>query len=197
MRAQDPDDIAGLPRTFTHANALAAGLSDRVLRALVDEGILVRLGRGVYRRADAPPADEELLEIALRAPAATLCLVTALARHDLTDQIPDRIDLALPRSQRPPRVSAHARWHRFDEATYNIGRIEVIVDEDVRVGLYAAERCIVDAFRLRHQTGEDLAIEALRRWLRRPGAVPATLLEMARAFPKAEPSLRATLQVLL
>lgn len=197
MRSQNPDRAAGLPRSLTHANARAAGLSDRTLRAQLDEGILVRLGRGIYRRADAPPVDEDLLEIALRAPTATLCLVTALARHDLTDQIPDRIDIALPRSQRPPRVAALVRWHRFDEATYDIGRMAVTVDEDVYIGLYSPERCIIDAFRMRHQTGEELAIEALRRWLRRAGAAPATLLAMARAFPKAEPSLIAALRVLL
>jgi len=197
MRSQNPDRIAGLPSSLTRAGARAAGLSDRTLRALVSGGILVRLGRGVYRRADAPPTDEDLLEIALCAPAATLCLVTALARHDLTDQIPDRIDVALPRSQRPPRVAAMVRWHRFDEVTYAIGRDELTVDGDVRIGLYTPERCIIDAFRMRHQTGEELAIEALRRWLRRPGAVPASLLATAQAFPKAEPSLRATLQVLL
>lgn len=197
MRSQNPDRTAGLPRSLTHASARAAGLSDRTLRAQVDEGILVRLGRGIYRRADAPPVDEDLLELALRAPAATLCLVTALARHDLTDQIPDRIDVALPRTQRPPRVAALVHWHRFDEATFEIGRDEAIVDEDVRIGLYNPERCIIDAFRLRHQIGEELAIEALRRWLRRAGAAPATLLTMASAFPKAEPSLLAALRVLL
>ena len=197
MASQKPDPIASLPGSLTHADARSAGLSDRALRTLVDRSVLTRLGRGVYRRADAPPADEDLLEIALRAPAATLCLVTGLAHHDQTDQIPDRIDVALPRSQRPPRVSARVRWHRFDETTYAIGRDELIVDEEVRIGLYSPERCIVDAFRLRHQVGEELAIEALRRWLRRNGSVPATLLEMARAFPKAEPSLRAALRVLL
>lgn len=197
MQSKAPDGIACLPGTFTYADARAAGLSDLAIRTLVDRGILLRLSRGIYRRADAPPADEELLEIALRAPAATLCLVTALARHDLTDQIPDRIDVALPRSQRPPRVSALVRWHRFDEPTYAIGRDELTVDEEVRIGLYSPERCIVDAFRMRHQTGEELAVEALRRWLRRSGAVPAALLAMARAFPKAEPSLLAALRVLL
>lgn len=197
MRSQAPIETAGRPWSLTYADARAAGLSDRALRALVDQGVLVRLGLGVYRRADAPPADQERIEIALRAPAATLCLVTALAQHHLTDPVPDQIDVALPRSQRPPRVSARVHWRRFDEATYDIGRVEVMVDEGVRIGLYSPERCILDAFRLRHQTGEALAIKALKRWLRRPDALPATLLEMGRAFPKAEPSLRSTLKVLL
>lgn len=32
-------------------------------------------------------------------------------------------------------------------------------------GLYDAERCILDAFRLRHLEGEEMAFKALRRWL--------------------------------
>jgi hypothetical protein len=119
--------------------------------------------------------------------AGRLLVGTPLARHDLTDQIPDRIDVALPRSQRPPRLAALVRWHRFDETTYAIGRDELIVDDEVRIGLYSPERCIVDAFRPRHQLGEDLAIAALRRWLRRDGAVPAPLLEMARAISRYAP----------
>jgi len=65
------------------------------------------------------------------------------------------------------------------------------------IGLYNPQRCIIDAFRLRHLEGPETAVEALRRWLRRRGSQPATLLAMARAFPKAEPALRAALEILL
>ena len=46
--------------------------------------------------------DRNLLEIAYRIPAGTLCLSTALARHGLTDNIPARIDVAIPRGNRIP-----------------------------------------------------------------------------------------------
>jgi len=36
--------------------------------------------------------------------------------------------------------------------------------------------------RLRHQTGEDVALTVLRRYLRTHSAKPATLLEYARAL---------------
>ena len=65
------------------------------------------------------------------------------------------------------------------------------------IGLYDQERCIIDAFRLRHLEGTETAVEALRRWLRRPRTQPTRLLAMARAFPKAEPALRSTLEILL
>jgi len=196
-----PDDRASslnlVPTSFTYARARAAGISDRRLRQLVDDHTLVRIGRGVYRRADAAPADEDLLEIAHRVPDATLCLVTALARHELTDRIPDRIDVALPRRRRSPRVTALVRWHRFDELTFALGRDALAIDDGLTIGLYSPERCVIDAFRLRHLEGEEVAVEALRRWLRQSGATPATLLSMARAFPKAEPAVRDALRILL
>ncbi|QBI20745.1 hypothetical protein ER308_15025 [Egibacter rhizosphaerae] len=60
-----------------------------------------------------------------------------------------------------------------------------------------SERSIVDLYRLRHLEGLELAREALRAWLRRPGAQPAALLELAGAFPAAGGQLRADLEVLL
>lgn len=195
--ASMPIDPIHLPTAFTYATARAAGLSDRALASLVDDGTLERLGRGVYRKTDAPLADHDLIEVALRAPDATLCLVTALAQHDLTDAIPATLDVALPRSRRAPKVEAPVTWHRFHDDTFLLGRETMDVDDGVQIGLYSPERCVVDAFRLRHRVGEEVAIEALKRWLRRGGAVPAELLALARSFPKAEPSLLRALQVLL
>lgn len=190
-------DAADLPTSFTYATARDTGLSDRALASLVADGALERLGRGVYRKTDAPLADHDLIEVALRAPDATLCLVTALAQHDLTDTIPATIDVALPRSRRAPKVDAPVTWHRFHDATFTVGRERMEIDQGVEIGVYSPERCVVDAFRLRHRVGEHVAIEALKRWLRRPGTVPAEVLALARSFPKAEPSLLQTLRVLL
>ncbi len=124
-----------LPTSFTYAQARQHGLTDYRLRALVANNALVRLGRGIYRRANAPPTDESLLEVAQRAPGATLCLVTALARHALTDRIPDCIDVAIPRGHRPLRVQARVCWHRFDASTYHLGREVLVVDDGARIGL--------------------------------------------------------------
>lgn len=188
--------LDALPNAFSYSLAHERGVSDRRLRGLVADGALERLGHGLYRKADAPPADLDRIEIALRAPEATLCLTSALSLHDLTDAIPSEIDVALPRSRRPPRVSAPVRWHRFHEDTFLVGRETIEVDEGLSLGVYSAERSVIDTFRLRHQEGEDLAVEALRRWLKRPGATPADLLAMARSFPKVEPSLLQALRIL-
>ena len=107
------------------------------------------------------------------------------------------IDVALPRSRRAPRTSAPVTWHRFDEDTFEIGRDELTVHGELTIGIYNPARSIVDAFRLRHLYGDDLAVAALRSWLAKRGNQPAELLDTARHFPTAEPSLRRVLQVLL
>jgi len=188
--------LDALPNAFSHSLAQQRGLSDRRLHKLVEDGVLERLGHGLYRKAEAPPADLDRIQIALRAPEATLCLTTALSLDDLTDAVSSEIDVALPRSRRPPRVGAPVRWHRFHEDTFQVGRETFEVDEGLSLGVYSAKRSVIDAFRLRHQEGEELAVEALRRWLERPGARPADLLAMAQHFPKVQPSLLQALRIL-
>ena len=112
-----------LPSTFTYAQALEAGLSHHRLYGLRDTGTLEQVGRGLYRKADAELTDLDLLEVAKRAPEATICLLSALARHDLTDAIPARHDIALPRDKWHPRLSRVIQWHSFEAARCRVERV--------------------------------------------------------------------------
>lgn len=191
-------DTPDLPATFRYAEARRLGVSDRRLRLLLEEGQIELVSRGLYRRTDADPVvNLDLIEVAHRVPDGTLCLVSALARHGLTDQIPPAIDIAIPRGRRAPRTAAPVAWHHFSRETFSIGREPLLVGSDDQISIYDAERCIIDAFRLRHREGTDLAVEALRAWLRRRGSRPATLMAMAKHFPQAAAPLRTTLEVLL
>jgi predicted transcriptional regulator of viral defense system len=163
---------------------------------LQDTGAVERIGRGLYRRTDAEPADHDLIEVAAKAHQPTLCLLSALARHELTDVIPPVHDIAIPRGVWLPAVSAPVHWHKFDPATFEVGRTEIQLDDRYALGLYDAPRTIIDAFRLRRAVGPDIANEALRRWLR-GGGQPADLMRMTRIFPAARPALLHALQVLL
>jgi hypothetical protein len=183
--------------TFTLGEARQAAISDKRLYRLRDAGELVALGGGVYRWADAPLADDDLVEITERVPMGTLCLETALARHGLIDAIPAAIDIAIPRGSTRPALRAPVRLHQFDTRTFELGRDLLDVGARRPLGIYSAERSIVDMVRLRHREGSDMAWEALRRWLAQPGRSPAQLIELARRLPRAEPALRHALEVLL
>lgn len=187
-----------MPETFRYSDARRMGVPDSRLRRWLADGEVELVSRGLYRRADADSiVDLDLIEVAHRAPNATLCLTSALARHGLTDQIPAAIDLAIPRGQRPPRLTPPVNWHHFARDTYALGREPLVVGPGQATAVYSAERSIIDAFRLRHREGTDLAVEALRTWLRRQGSQPAVLMTLAKHFPQAASPLRTTLEVLL
>ena len=190
--------LGQIPATFTYTDALTAGLTDRLLTQLRDSGAIEQISRGLYRRADAEPnADWNLLEIAHRAPHGTLCLASALARHGLTDLIPGAIDIAIPRGSTRPKIQAPVVWHHFAPETFELGRTTAAVDQETEIGIYSPERSIIDAFRLRRWEGPELGVIALRRWLRRPGSQPASLLAMAASFPATLRPIRETLEILL
>jgi hypothetical protein len=190
--------FAALPPIFSYSDARAAGLSQRRIYWLRDRGLIEALAQGAYRRVDIQiDGDPDLVEIAARAPRATLCLASSLARHDLTDTIPAKIDIALPRGLRRPPTAAPLSWHVFDRDTFDVGRDVLSLPMTGRLGIYGAERSIIDAFRLRHMEGPELGVEALRRWLRLRDSVPSELMRMAEHFPKALPALRTALEILL
>lgn len=186
-----------LPAAFTYTQARAAGLSAERLYAYRSEGLIDQVARGLYRWADAPPIDQDLLEIAHRAPRGTLCLVTALAHHGLTDTIPPRIDIALPRGSRIPALRETIQSHLFARETFELGRDEFRIGDRLSIGIYSAERTLIDVIRLRHREGADVAWEALRRWILRRGSKPASLLEMAKHFHGADKAVRAALEIVL
>ena len=85
--------------------ALGLGIHPRTLYSMRDSGALERITRGVYRLADLPPlSDPDLVSVATRIPQGVICLISALAFHRLTREIPHYVYVALPRGAEPPRL---------------------------------------------------------------------------------------------
>ena len=194
MPATTDELLAALPDTFRYTDALES-VSERQLRRLIAEGRITALARGLYSKSE-DLGDEDLIEIAAKSPRATLCMRSALARHRLIDDIPAEIDIAIPRGSWTPRITAPVRWRHFDLDTFEVGRDQLDIGAGRTIDVYSAERSIIDAFRLRHIDGADLANEALKRWLR-GGGQPSRLLRVAQQFPRTLTVLRETMAILL
>lgn len=192
-------DTSTLPELLRYQDLATHALTRHGMAKLLDDGDYERIGPGVFLRAGSiDDTSAAWMAIAAKRPKATLCLLSALSIHDLTDEIPRRSDVAIPRGTQSLTIpTAPISWHHFDAATFEIGRIERPLPAGLTIGLYSAERTLIDLFRLRHTWGSDLAVGALKRWLRGRGHSPAALLTMARDFPKAQPALRNALEILL
>jgi predicted transcriptional regulator of viral defense system len=185
--------ITGLPPTFTTETALAHRIHPRDLYAARDAGEILELSYGVFRRADAPPASfPDLLAVAYRSSSAIVCLLSAAAVHDLTDEIPIAVQIAVRRSSHPPRISfPPTTVFRFEPSTFELGLAHVEAAPGELVRIYDPARTVVDLMRLRHRVGEPTALVALHRYLHRRDARPAELLRVAGALRAYGPVQRA------
>lgn len=181
---------------ITPREAAKLGLSRTGFYRAAHSGRFEKIGRGLYRREDAAVTDLDWIEAAARRNDATICLTSALAYYDLIDTIPDALDIAIPRGSRIPAGSHAISWHLFDKATFALGRTEIAIPgSEMQIGIYTPERCLVDAYRLRGDTGYELGRDALRAWLER-GGEPAPLLSLAETIPRAKAPLLTALEVL-
>lgn len=161
--------------------ALAAGIHARTLYALRDSGQLEQLARGLFRLAELPPpGDPDLAVIAAAVPKAVLCLISALAAHELTTQIPHTIQIAIPRTSRYPSLPGMPiKVFRFGEAAFEAG-IEVFDFDGGSMRIYGPEKTLADCFKFRGKLGLDPFIEGLANYRRRPKASMQRVLEFAR-----------------
>lgn len=185
-------------RPFRVSEAVEAGVSRSTLHRLRERGELTAVGRGVLQLPDAGMGMlSGLAVVSARAPEGTICLNSALAYWDLTDEIPARVHLAVPRgAHRPVIEQPPTTVHAFNAATFKLERQQARTDADEPFWIYSAERSIVDAMRMSRWVGRDVALHALARYLSRPGASPARLAELAREIGGSR-QLKPALETLL
>jgi predicted transcriptional regulator of viral defense system len=171
-------DKGGMIRT---TEAIRQGVHPRTLYQLRESGTLERLSRGVYRISERKPLSEpDLVTVSIRVPKGIICLVSALAFHGITTQIPHSISLALEKGAESPRIDyPPIIVYRFSRTTLAAGIEEHEID-GVKVRVYSAEKTIADCFKFRNKIGTDIVLEALRLYRSRKKFSLQRLLEYAR-----------------
>jgi predicted transcriptional regulator of viral defense system len=182
--------------TIRTADALNAGIHPRTVYQLRDSGELDQVSRGVFRLSvQEPLSNPDLVTVALRVPRAVVCLVSALAFHGLTTQIPRAVAIALERGAESPRIDyPPVSVHRFSGAALTAGIEEHKID-GVPVRIYSAEKTLADCFKYRNKIGMDVVLEALRFYKTRKNIKLDKLLEygrMCRVERVMKPYLEAT-----
>ena len=175
-----PTDVAVIDRLrplgaiFRARDAIEQGISWRDLYQVRDSGLLIEVSRGLFQLREAAGIDQiDFVVVCARSPQGMVCLGSALAYWDLSDETPTRVDLAVPAgSHRPSIDHPPTRVHVFGASNFGLGRIEVPVGLDLAFRITDPERTVVDCFRQRHRLGADLAVVGLRKYLRRPRAQP-------------------------
>src|SRR5919199_1599887 len=146
-------DAAGVPRVY--------------VQRLRDEGILQQIGRGLYRLADAEVSSAtSLAEAARIQPKAVIGLLSALQCHELTTQTPHAVWMLLdPKDWAPVNPSVALRIVRASGDALRAG-VETHQVDGVPVPITSPAKTVADCFKYRNKIGIDVAVEALRDFVR-------------------------------
>jgi len=167
LRARDLDR-AGIPRAY--------------LARLRARGLIEKVDRGLYRLADADATEHHsIAQVAKRVPHATICLLSALQIYELTTELPHAVWIMIDRHARVPTIS-----YPKIEVVRASGRarttgVETRSMEGVRVRFTTPAKTVADCFRYRRRVGLDVAIAALRDYLKRHRGGVDVLVEAAKA----------------
>ena len=149
----------------------AIGFPRQYLVRLHRRGKVNRPSRGIYTLPDANVTEwHSYAEVAKRLPEGVICLLSALAFHEITTQSPPSVWIALRKGARTPALASPAlRIVRLSGPSLT-GGIENHKIEGVPVQVYSAAKTVADCFKFRNKIGLDVAIEALKDCLRQKKA---------------------------
>jgi predicted transcriptional regulator of viral defense system len=177
-------------------DALAHGIHPSVLYRLQDQGKISQVSRGVYRLTKLKLIHPDFVSIAIKIPKAVICLISALAFHELTLQIPHEVCIALTKGDWPPRIEhPPIKVYWYSRKSYSVG-VETHHIHGIPIKIYSAEKSIVDCFQFRNKIGLDTAIEALKAYREKRKWKIDELMHFAK-IARVQNVMKPYLQVLL
>lgn len=161
--------------SFTSKQARDIGIPTAVLSYYVKAEKLKRIRRGVYQASDYQNSETfrwaDLIEAVHSINGGVVCLISALAVYDLTEEIPRQHWIGI-RHETSARSDHQIKIVRFRDL--NLGKIEMEL-EGVYISIFDRERTIVDAFRL---LSRETAIKALKSAITQGGKNRIDLIKL-------------------
>lgn len=150
---------------FTTKEAKQCGVTAETLAYYVKAGEIERLGRGLYRGTHAPTIQsfqwEDLVTAVKNVENGTLCLTSALALYELTEEIPRQHWIAISHGT-SHHASSMVKIIRM--RNHSLGKTTIDIDGAV-VSIFDKERTILDSFRY---LSKETALKALKTGLEQP-----------------------------
>jgi predicted transcriptional regulator of viral defense system len=143
-----------------------AGIPRVYLSNQVNDGLLVKLERGVYIARNG--YDDELYRYQIKYEKAIYSHQTALFLHDLTDRDPIRYSVTVPEGYNASRLRAlNFKVYSIKKKLYDLGLSEGKTAFGREVKCYNLERTICDIIRHRNQIDIAIISDAIKRYAAR------------------------------
>lgn len=133
------------------------------LNQLSQEGILLKLARGLYQYPEQViSSHQSLVEVAKLAPKGVISLLSALSFHEVGTQNPFEVWLAIDRKGWRPTIDyPPVRYVTMSQENLHSG-VDIYQIDGVGVKVFCLAKTVADCFKYRNKIGLDVAIEALK-----------------------------------
>lgn len=168
---------------LTMSEAMKVGIHRRELYALRDRGDLEVISRGLYRLVDTPDLSlPDFVPVAKKIPHGVICLISALAFHEITTQIPHFVYVALPSQAHKPAIAyPPMRYFWYSQKLLKTGVQEHSID-GCTIMIFDIEKTLVDCVKFRNKIGMDVVLEALKMYWQSRKTNLDKLFEYAKLF---------------
>lgn len=158
-----------------------AGFHSDILYTLEKEGKVEKVARGIYKLAQYDLGSHpDLVMASMQAPKGVVCLLSALAFHGATNEIPRQVDIAISPKSHANRIQyPPVKFYRFAPIAWQAG----IKDHEIgghRVRIYNLAKTIADCFKFRNRIGVNVAREALKVAVTEKHIKPRDIMEFAK-----------------
>ena len=189
--------IAENKKFITTAELKSMGYSYYKIRKLEEKGVLSRINRSTYENLTYKGDENDFFSAQAYVPNGVICLMSAARYYELTNFLPDAVDVAIERKK---RVNTLPEWPElrifyFDSSRMDIGVTE-IRDDDNCFHIFDIEKTVVDIIYYRNKIGIEETSEVLRNYLKRKDRQIDRLYAYAKCL-RCEKIVRTYLEVLV
>ena len=153
---------------LTTKQMVELGIKSWQIQKLIDNEIIERVKRGIYRLCDYDfDTEQEEIDVMKIVPKGVFCLTSALALHELTTYTPYEYQLAIDKRYKV-KVPTYPpiKIFYFNTNNYRIGIEDKMINGHI-IKVYNMEKTLCDCIRYRDKIDKNIIAEAFREYIRR------------------------------
>ena len=182
---------------YTGSELKAEGFSYYKINRLADEGKLRKLTHTTYENTAFDGDENDFYAVTAFVPSGAVCLLSAARYYELTDYIPDRIDVAIDRKAKVSTLPDHPeiKLYYFDHKRMQMGKKQISEGRNTFT-IFDIEKTVIDIIYYRNKVGIEETGEIIRNYLKRGERSLNRLYDLARDL-RCEKIVRAYMEILL
>ncbi len=164
----------------SYKEIIKAGFNKAFLKDNLNSGRIQKVDRALYRLSDDfTLSNPDLVAVSIKVSKGVVCLISALAFHEATSEIPHYVNIAIPRGAWANKINyPPVKFYHFASKAWEAG-VEKHEIEEYQIKVYSLAKTVADCFKFRNKIGIDVAREALKTAITEKGVQPKEIMKYA------------------